>query len=192
MRVQAIVERGNRLAFVAASAAALIASLALAPVAFGQQGQNVPQGQQCGEGRGSRDPQQMVDRRVSMLTESLQLSADQQTRIRTILNNERTQMDALRQKNGLQRPDDRGERPNGARPDSARGQRGERGEGGRPGGFGGRNMPPEVKALHDQTEKQIEGVLSSAQLAKYRELRQQREQERARRDSAFQKGQRSS
>lgn|SRR5256885_2455534 len=182
MRVQAIVERGNRLAFVAGNAAALIATLALAPVAFGQQGQSVPQGQQRGEGRGPRDPQQMVDRRVSMMTESLQLSAAQQASIRTILNNERTQMDALRQKNGLQRPD-------GARPDSARGERGEggeRGERGRgPGGFGGRNMPPEVKALHDQTEKQIEGVLNSTQLTKYRELRQQHDQERARRDSAF-------
>src|SRR3954471_8094434 len=105
MKVQAIVERGNRAVIAAASAAALIATLAWAPSAFAQQqGQNYPQGQERGQGGGQRDPQQMIDRRISNLTQSLQLSADQQTRIRAILGNERTQMEALRQKNGLQAP----------------------------------------------------------------------------------------
>ena len=186
MRVHTIVERGNRLAFAAATAAALIASLAVAPAAFGQQqGQNYPQGQERREGRGPRDPQQMIDGRVARMTQELQLTADQQTRIRAILNNERTQMEALRQKNGFQRPGD-GQRPDGARPDSAR-----RGEG-RGRGFGGRQMPPEFKALRDQTDKQIEGVLSSSQLTKYRELRAQREQEHQKREGAERSGQRSS
>jgi hypothetical protein len=187
MKVQAIVERGNRAVIAAASAAALIATLALAPGAFAQQqGQNYPQGQERGQGRGQRDPQQMIDRRISNLTQSLQLSADQQTRIRAILGNESTQMEALRQKNGVQAPQGRAQRPDGQRPDSA--ERG--GPGGR--GFGGRNMPPEVKALRDQTEKQIEGVLNSSQLTKYRELKAQREHEHQKREAEGRSGQRSS
>jgi Spy/CpxP family protein refolding chaperone len=182
MRVHTIVERGNRLAFAAATAAALIASLAVAPAAFGQQqGQNYPQGQ---ERRGPRDPQQMIDGRVARMTQELQLSADQQARIRTILTNERTQMEALRQKNGFQRPGD-GQRPDGARPDSARS-----GEG-RGRGFGGRQIPPEFKALRDQTEKQIDAVLNSTQRAKYEQLKQQREQE-FRKHEGERSGQRSS
>lgn len=187
MKLRTIKQRIRRLGAVASTAFALVAGLAVASTARAQgQGQNAPsQGQQKREGRGQRDPQQRIDRRISELTQSLQLSADQQTRIRMILNNERTQMEALRQKNGLQGPQGRVERPDGQRPDSA-----ERGEhGGRGRGFGGRNMPPEVKTLHDQTEKQIEGVLNSTQLAKYRQLRQQREQEHQKREGG-QPGQR--
>ncbi|HEX6629098.1 MAG TPA: hypothetical protein VF105_14200 [Gemmatimonadaceae bacterium] len=187
MKLSTITQRVRHSGVMASSAFALIAGLAVASTACAQgQGQNAPpQGQETREGRGQRDPQQRIDHRISELTQSLQLSADQQSRIRTILNNERTQMDALRQKNGLQGPQGRVERPDGQRPDSD--QRGDRGGRGR--GFGGRNMPPEVKALHDQTEKQIEGVLNSTQLAKYRELRQQREQERQKREGG-QAGQR--
>jgi len=162
-------QRVNRLAFAAATGAALIASLMLAPSAFAQ-GQNPPQ---QGQGRGERmDPQQRMDRRIAMMTEQLQLNAGQQAKIRSIYNDERTQMEALRKNAGDQRLNDRQDPPpNGQRPDSARAGEGRgRGRGG---------PPPEVRAIHDKTEKQIEGVLNATQLAKYRELRQQREQERA-------------
>ena len=179
MKLRTIKQSMRRSRMVASTTFALMAGFAVVSTASAQgQGQNAPsQGQERREGRGQRDPQQRIDHRISELTQSLQLSADQQSRIRTILNNERTQMEALRQKNGLQGPQGRVERPDGQRPDSAQRERGGRGR-----GFGGRNMPPEVKALRDQTEKQIEGVLNSTQLAKYRELRQQREQEHQKRE----------
>jgi len=176
-------QRANRLAFAAATGAALIASLMLAPSAFAQ-GQNAPQ-QGEGRGRGERmDPQQRLDRRIAMMTEQLQLNAGQQAKIRSIYNDERTQMEALRKNAGDQRLDDRqGPPPNGQRPDSARA-----GEGRDRGGRGG--PPPEVRAIHDKTEKQIEGVLNATQLAKYRELKQQREQARARHEGEGRPGDR--
>lgn len=173
MKTYIMSQRVNRLAFAAATGAALIASLMLAPGAFAQ-GQTPPQ-QGQGQGRGERmDPQQRMDRRISTMTEQLQLNAGQQAKIRSIYNDERTQMEALRKSAGNQRLDDRqGPPPNGQRPDSARAGEGRGARGGRGG------PPPEVRAIHDKTEKQIEGVLNATQLAKYRELKQQREQERA-------------
>src|SRR6185503_11820122 len=175
MKTYQITQRVDRVAFAVATGAALIASLALVPSAFAQ-GQSAPpqQGQGREGGRGERmDPQQRIDRRIAKMTEQLQLNAGQQAKIRSIYNDERTQMEALRKNAGSQGLDDRqGQAPNGQRPDSARGGEG-RGRGGRGG------PPPEVRAIHDKTEKQIEGVLNATQLAKYRELKQQREQERA-------------
>ena len=68
-------------------------------------------------------------------------------------------MQALRRKNGFQATPRGGERPDVQRPDSARGGRGGRGLGGQ------RQLSPEVKALRDQTDKQIEAVLNSTQRA---------------------------
>lgn len=83
----------TRLAFVAVLAAGLV----LAPQAGAQseqQGRTRPE-------RGQRmDPQQRLERRVSMMTERLQLSQQQATQIRQILSEEQTQMQALRQKAG--------------------------------------------------------------------------------------------
>ena len=173
MKVQMIKDRVARSGVVASAVLAL--ALGASTACAQSQGQNVPQQrQERGEGRGQFDPQQRIDRRVASMTQDLQLTADQQARIRTILTNESAQMQAFRQKNGFQGPPRGGERPDGQRPDSARADRGDRG--GR--GFGGqRQMPPEVKALRDQTEKQIDAVLNSTQRAKYQQLRQQREQE---------------
>lgn len=76
--------------------AALTAGLVLAPQAGAQSEQ---QGRPDRRERGERmDPQQRLDRRVSMLTERLQLSQQQATQIRQILTQEHTQMAALRQK----------------------------------------------------------------------------------------------
>jgi Spy/CpxP family protein refolding chaperone len=81
----------TRLAF----GAVLAAGLALAPQAGAQseqQGRTRPE-------RGQRmDPQQRLERRVSMMIERLQLSQQQATQIRQILSEEQTQMQALRQK----------------------------------------------------------------------------------------------
>ena len=82
----------TRLAF----GAVLAAGLVLAPQA-GAQGEQ--QGRPDRGGRGERmDPAQRVERRVSMLTERLQLSQQQATQIRQILSQEQTQVQALRQK----------------------------------------------------------------------------------------------
>lgn len=178
MNVQLIKQRVARSGVVASAAVAL--AIGASTACAQSQGQNAPQQrQERGEGRGQFDPQLRIDRRVASMTQDLQLSADQQARIRTILTNESTQMQALRQKNGFQGPPRGGERPDGQRPDSSRADRGDRD--GR--GFGGpRQMPPEVKALRDQTEKQIDAVLNSSQRAKYQQLRQQREQEHQKHD----------
>jgi hypothetical protein len=173
MKFYAIKERVARSGVVASAVVAL--AIGASTACAQSQGQNVPQQrQERGEGRGQFDPQQRIDRRIASMTQDLQLSADQQARIRTILTNESTQMQALRQKNGFQGPPRGGERPDGQRSDSTRADRGGRGGG----GFGGqRQLPPEVKALRDQTDKQIDAVLNSTQRAKYQQLRQQREQE---------------
>jgi hypothetical protein len=188
MKTYLITQRVNRLVFAAATGAALIASLALVPTAFAQGQGAPPQGQGQGRegGRGQRvDPQQMMDRRIATLTEKLQLNSSQQTKIRAILSDERTQMEALR-KNAVNRGDDRqGPPPDRQRPDSGRaGERGPRGDRGGP--------PPEVRAIRDKTEKQIEGVLNASQLTTYRQLQQQRQQERARHEGESHKGERTS
>ncbi len=75
--------------------AALAAGLVLAPEAGAQseqQGRARPQ-------RGPRmDPAQRIERRVSMLTERLQLSQQQATQVRAILTQEQSQVKALRDK----------------------------------------------------------------------------------------------
>lgn len=81
----------TRLAF----GAVLAAGLVLAPEARAQSEQ---QGRARPE-RGQRmDPAQRIERRVGMMTERLQLSAQQATQIRQILTQESEQMRALREK----------------------------------------------------------------------------------------------
>ena len=76
--------------------AVLAAGLALAPQAGAQREQ---QGRPDRPGRGERmDPAQRIERRVSTLTERLQLSQQQATQIRQILTDESVQMGALREK----------------------------------------------------------------------------------------------
>src|SRR3712207_6580390 len=76
--------------------AVLAAGLALAPQAGAQSEQ---QGRPDRPGRGERmDPAQRVERRVSMLTERLQLSPQQATQVRQILTEESTQIRALFEK----------------------------------------------------------------------------------------------
>jgi hypothetical protein len=76
--------------------AVLAAGLALAPQAGAQSEQ---QGRPDRRGRGERmDPAQRIERRLSMLTERLQLSEQQASQVRQILTQEQTQLQALWQK----------------------------------------------------------------------------------------------
>jgi hypothetical protein len=125
--------------------AALAAGLVLAPQAVAQSEQ---QGRpDRGGQRGERmDPAQRLERRMSMLTERLQLSTQQAAQIRQILTQERTQMQALWQK-----------AESGASRES---------------------LQPEMRAIRQDTDQRIEGVLTEQQRATYRELRESMRRER--------------
>jgi Spy/CpxP family protein refolding chaperone len=124
-------------------------------------------------GRGGRqDPTQMVERRVSMLTERLTLSETQAVSIREILLDEQKQMEALRPEGfgGPRGP--RGERGDSAgrgertRPDSAaRAQRPAR-----PDSATMAQVRAQMDALRSATDGRIEGVLNAEQRTAYREL----------------------
>jgi Spy/CpxP family protein refolding chaperone len=123
----------------------LAAGLVLAPQAEAQSEQ---QGRpDRGAQRGERmDPKQRLERRISMLTERLQLSQQQAAQIRQILTQEQTQMQPLWQKAEA-----------GASRESLR---------------------PEIQAIRERTEQQIEGVLTEQQRTTYRELRESMRQRR--------------
>lgn len=143
----------QRFALVAAGAA-MIGSLAFASTASAQDQQQG--GDRPREGQ-RFDPAQRMERRIARMTETLQLNQSQVARVRSILADENSKMEAFRKNNP--RPDDR---PGAGAPD------GQRPDGGR-GGFGGRReLPPELKAIRDNTEKQIEAVLTPQQLSTYR------------------------
>ena len=158
----------------------LVGSLAFAAQAEAQQngaGQAGQAGQARAEGRGGRgpgrgDPAQMVERRVSRLTEELALNASQSESIRQILIAEHAQMEALRPEGGPRRaPGDsatRGERRQ--RPDSANG--GLRRQ--RPDSAVMAQSRAQMEALRQQTDARIERVLTSDQVGKYRELAKNR------------------
>jgi Spy/CpxP family protein refolding chaperone len=158
----------QRLALVAAGAA-MVGSFAFASTASAQ-------GQEQGGDRprdGRRfDPAQRTEQRIARMTETLQLNQSQVARIRAILADENTKMEAFRKNNPP--PADRagaGAPDGGQRPEGDRGR----------GGFGGRReLPPELKAIRDNTQKQIESVLTAQQLSTYRA----QQAERAKRDSA--------
>lgn len=184
MNLQQISPRARHLALAAIVGAAAIGSVVLAPSAMAQgQGQE----QQGPPGGERMDPRQMIDQRMATLTDKLQLNSAQQTKIRSILSDETMQMEALRKNAGNQRGSGGGgggmgrgrrgggggQRPNRAGSDSTQNGEG-RGRGG---------PPPEIVALRDHTDKQIETVLNERQLATYRLLRAQQQQERERRDS---------
>ena len=164
---------------VVAAGAALISGFALTQNIFAQgQVGSAPQRQEQQKGQRG-DPSQRIERKIANMTETLKLSPTQVTRIRAILADQQTQMEALRKNATNQRPDDRAGAPqNGAgdQPDGGRGGRGGRG--------GHREMPPEVKAIHDKAEKQIESVLTAQQLSTYRT----QQLERAKRDSTERQG----
>jgi len=110
-----------------------------------------------------QDPAQRLDRQVSMLTERLQLSSTQASRIRGILQRQDEQLRAWRQEH-------RGEFQRGGGRRGGEQQQGANGERRRP------ELPAELKAIRDRGEQQIEAVLNDRQRAEYRTLREQRGQ----------------
>jgi hypothetical protein len=165
----------RRLSLSLAVAAAIVGTVGLAPTATAQ-GTGSPLQDQV---RGQRmDPQQMINRRVAMMTQDLSLSSTQQMQIRTILTEERAQLEALRKNAANQRPEDRAAPP--LEDGSSGAMRSDRG-----------GPPPEVRAVIDRSEMRIESVLNSRQRITYRQLRQ-KEQQRQRPDSASHRGERSS
>jgi hypothetical protein len=167
---------------VLAAGAALGAALLLnAPANAQFQGQD----QQGGRGRweqqdrGQRqDPGQRLDRQVAMLSQRLQLSGGQASQIRAILQQEQEQMQAWRQQQGGWQRDGQdgqdGQDGNGQGGWQRDGQRGDRQGGWQQGGR--RQLPPELQAIRDRTEQQIERVLNANQRAQYQRLRAEREQ----------------
>ena len=152
----------------------LAGSLAFAAQAEAQQnGQTGQARQERAEGRGGRggergDPAQMVERRVSRLTEALQLNTSQSESIRRILLEEQAQMKTLRPEAGPRRVagDSAARAERRQRADSA--TRGERRE--RPDSATMAQNRAQMEALRQRTDARIEGVLSNDQRAAYREL----------------------
>jgi hypothetical protein len=153
--------------------ALLVISAAIIPCA-GAQAQDPQQSPPTGE---RMDPRQVIDSRMAKMTETLKLDSAQQTRIRWILADETMQMQALRKSAGGQ---------SGGGGAGGGGQRGGRGGGMGGGRGGGRRggapadstgggaarggQSPEMRALRDRTNKQIEGVLTAPQVTTYRQL----------------------
>jgi Spy/CpxP family protein refolding chaperone len=155
----------------------IAASLAFAAPAEAQQSGGQASGQrpergaeQRGPGRrGERpDPAQMIDRRVTMLTERLDLSATQGVSIREILLDEQTKMRALRPELGSGQP---GQRPAGSvRGERTRGDSAGRAQRSRPDSAERAQLRMEFQALRQSTDARIEGVLTVEQRTAYREL----------------------
>lgn len=157
--------------------AAVGAALAIGLFASTVDAQGRPQDDDRRGGRSERfDPAQMLDRRVSFLTEQLQLTSSQQTQVRSILSEEMNAMQALRPQG------DRGER--GARDikrDSTRApgdaRRGER----RPENDARRDsVRAQVQQIRQRTDQRLANVLNAQQRTKYQELQAQMEQRRGR------------
>ena len=114
-------------------------------------------------GRGGRGgPEQMVERRVSMLTERLGLSATQAVSIREILIDEQTRMEALRpQRTGPE---------SASRAQRTRGDSASRASRARPDSAQVAEVRARMNEIHTQTDARIESVLTPAQRSTYGEL----------------------
>jgi hypothetical protein len=185
MKVRQIPRRARRLALATIVGAAAVGSLTLAPGA-GAQTQD-PQGSPSGE---RMDPRQIIDLRMARMTETLKLDSAQETKIRSMIADETMAMEELRKNGGGQRGGGEGGGGGGRR-----GGRGGGGGGGRRGGgdappdstgggSGGGGPSPEVRAIRERTNKQIETVLNPQQLTTFRQLFEQGQQQRPAGDSA--------
>jgi hypothetical protein len=135
------------------------------------------------------DPRQVIDRRMAMMTETLKLDSAQQTTIRSILADETMEMEALRKNAGGQRAETGGQRGGrgGERGGGRRGSAPPDSTGGGEGRGGSGGQSPEVRAIRDRANKQIEGALNAQQLTTYRQLFEQQQQQRPG-DSASRRG----
>ena len=189
MNVRQIPQRARCLALATVVGVAAVGSVTLAPSA-GAQTQD-PQGSTSGE---RMDPRQMIDLRMARMTETLKLDSTQQTKIRSMIADETMAMEDLRKSGGGQRGGGEGGGGGGRR-----GGRGGGGGGGRRGGGGGAppdstgggsgvGGSPEVRAIRDRSNKQIEAVLNPQQLTTFRQLFEQGQQQRPAGDSASRRG----
>jgi len=124
------------------------------------------------------DPRQMIDQRMATMTETLKLDSAQQTKIRSMLADEIMAMEEIRKNGGGQRGGGEGG-----------GGGGRRGRGDAPpdstgSGSGGGGPSPEVSAIWERTNKQIEAVLNQQQLRTFRQMFEQGQQQRSTGDSA--------
>ncbi|HEX9382828.1 MAG TPA: hypothetical protein VF908_05470 [Gemmatimonadaceae bacterium] len=175
MNVRPILRRARRLALATVVGAAVVGSVALASSAQGQD----PQGSRSGE---RMDPRQMIDQRMATMTETLKLDSAQQTKIRSMLADEIMAMEELRKNGGGQRGGGGGGR-RGGRAGSRRGG-GDAPPDSTASGSGGGGPSPEVRAIWERTNKQIEPVLNPQQLTTFRQMFEQGQQQRSPGDSA--------
>ena len=175
MNVRPIPRRARRLALATVVGAAVVGSVALASSAQGQD----PQGSRSGE---RMDPRQMIDQRMATMTETLKLDSAQQTKIRSMLADEIMAMEELRKNGGGQRAGGGGGR-RGGRGGSRRGG-GDAPPDSTGSGSGGGGPSPEVRAIWERTNKQIEPVLNPQQLTTFRQMFEQGQQQRSPGDSA--------
>ncbi len=186
MNVRQIPRRARRLALATVVGAAAVGSVTLAPSASAQS--QDPQGSTSGE---RMDPRQMIDLRMARMTETLKLDSAQQTKIRSMIADETMAIEELRKNGGGQRGGGGGEGGGGRRGGRDGGRRG----GGdvtppdsRGGGSAGGGASPEVRAIRERTNKQIETVLNPEQLTTFRQLFEQGQQRRPAGDSASRRG----
>jgi len=128
------------------------------------------------------DPRQMIDLRMARMTETLKLDSAQQTKIRSMIADETMAMEELRKNGGGQRGGGGGGR-RGGRGGSRRGG-GDALPDSTGSGSGGGGPSPEVRAIWERTNKQIEPVLNPEQLTTFRQLFEQGQQQRSPGDSA--------
>lgn len=171
MNIEQILRKARCMAIVAIAGVAVV--VVLAPSAQGQD----PQQQDSPDGA-RMDPRKMIDMRMAKLTETLKLDSAQQTSVRRALAEETMAMEDLRKNGGGQRGGGGGEGGGGRR--GGRGGGGGRrgGGGGAPpdstsGGSGGGGPSPQVRAIRDSTNKEIEAVLNPQQVTIYRQLFEQ-------------------
>jgi hypothetical protein len=92
------------------------------------------------------NPEKMLDRQVTMMKEQLKLAPDQETKVRGILQESQTKMQAFAEKNG--RPE-RGKAPS----EEAR---------------------AEMKKIREETKQGLANVLTADQLAQWEQMREKR------------------
>jgi len=173
----------SALALTTAVGAVVVGSVALAPSASAQS--QDPQGSTSGE---RMDPRQILDQRMATMTETLKLDSAQETKIRSMLADEIMAMEELRKNGGGQRGGGEGGGGGGRRGGSGGGG-GRRGGGDAPPDTtrGGSGPSPEMRAIWERTNKQIEAVLNPQQLTTFRQMFEQGQQQPRAGDSASRK-----
>jgi hypothetical protein len=137
------------------------------------------------------DPRQIIDLRMARMTETLKLDSAQQTKIRSTIADETMAMEELRKNGGGQRGGGEGG-GGGGRRGGRGGGAGRRGGGDAPpdstrGGSGGGGPSPEMRAIWERTNKQIEAVLNPQQVTTFRQMFEPGQQQRSLGDSASRK-----